>query len=117
MSESKETTIEDYSDRSIVVRGDTRKFIDKFRALNGKWNPNLKDGTKGWIFSKSKKEKVEDIIKDILPGDTLPSNEPSAPNNTPIFNSISNEDALHQIKILQLELSSRIADLERRLNK
>lgn len=42
-------TIENYSERSFVVRGETKEYKDILKRLGGKWNPNLRDG-KGWIF-------------------------------------------------------------------
>lgn len=54
--------IEDYSDKSFVVRGsDTVKFKDTLKELGGKWNSMLKNGG-GWIFSNIHKEKIEKFI-------------------------------------------------------
>ena len=44
-------TVEDYSEKSIVVRGDTKEHKDALKQLGGKWNSRLRDGA-GWIFSK-----------------------------------------------------------------
>ena len=46
-----------YSEKSFVVRGDTKEIKDTFKEFGGKWNSNLKDGG-GWIFSNNKKDKV-----------------------------------------------------------
>lgn len=52
-------TIQDYSDRSIVVFGtDTKKYKDKLKEMGGKYNGNLSVGP-GWIFSNKKKEEIE----------------------------------------------------------
>jgi hypothetical protein len=57
-----EINIEDYSDKSFVVHGEnTKKYINKLKELGGKYNSNLKMGP-GWIFSKDKKEKVEEYF-------------------------------------------------------
>ena len=54
--------IENYSDKSFVVRGsDTIKFKDTLKELGGKWNSMLKNGG-GWIFSNIHKEKIEKLI-------------------------------------------------------
>jgi len=54
--------IENYSDKSFVVRGkDTIKFKDTLKEFGGKWNSMLKNGG-GWIFSNSHKEKIEKFI-------------------------------------------------------
>jgi hypothetical protein len=46
--------IDDYSEKAIVVRGDTKDHNDSLTALGGKWNDRLRDGA-GWIFPKTKK--------------------------------------------------------------
>ena len=54
--------IENYSDKSFVVRGnDTVKFKDTLKELGGKWNSMLKNGG-GWIFSNIHKKKIENFI-------------------------------------------------------
>jgi hypothetical protein len=59
---SSEVKIESYSDKSLVVRGDTKPHKDDFKAMKGKWNSSLTDkitGEKfgGWIFpAKQEKE-------------------------------------------------------------
>lgn len=54
-------TITDYSEKSFVVRGETRQHKETIKALGGKWNSNLKDGS-GWIFPVSKKAAVKEWI-------------------------------------------------------
>ena len=51
-------TIEDYSEKAIVVRGNTTPYKEKIMKLGGKWNPKLRDGP-GWIFPKTKKSSIE----------------------------------------------------------
>ena len=48
---SNQLTIEEYSDKSFVIRGDTKEYKTQLMAGHGKWNPSLKGGA-GWIFSK-----------------------------------------------------------------
>ena len=55
--------IKDYTEKSFVLHGDTQPHKDKIKELGGKWNANLKDGLKGWIFPMTKKKTVEDFIK------------------------------------------------------
>ena len=65
--------IRKYSERSFIVYGeDTKDIIEKLKELKGSYNPNLKnplngEKLKGWIFSKSHKERVVDffIMNDI----------------------------------------------------
>ena len=58
----KNITVSDYSDKAIVVRGDTKPYKDALKSLGGIWNPNLKDGA-GWIFSIKKRDDVETWLK------------------------------------------------------
>lgn len=51
-------TIQNYSERSVVVFGeDTKKYKDKLKELGGKYNSNLSIGP-GWIFSIKKKDEI-----------------------------------------------------------
>ena len=54
--------IEDYSQRSFVVKGDTTQYKNSLNELGGKYNHNLY-GEPGWVFPKSKQEIVEIWIK------------------------------------------------------
>jgi hypothetical protein len=52
-----------YSDKSFVVTGNcTKTHKETLKFLGGKWNPSLKNGLCGWIFSNSHKEKVEKFV-------------------------------------------------------
>lgn len=55
-------TIEDYSEKSFIVRGDTYKIKDKLIELGGKYNKFLKGGA-GYIYSNKHKDKVKDYFK------------------------------------------------------
>ncbi len=50
--------IVDYSEKAILVKGNTTIFKERFSALGGKWNGTLK----GWIFSKKKAIEVRNIL-------------------------------------------------------
>ena len=57
----------DYTEKSIAVIGDTTAFKDELKELGGRWNTKLKnreseETMKGWIFPKSKRDKVEEVI-------------------------------------------------------
>ena len=56
-----EIAIENYSEKSFAVFGNTKTFKDELKKLGGKFNSNLK-GKAGWIFSNSNKTKVEEFI-------------------------------------------------------
>ena len=55
--------IEDYTDRSIVVNGNTRKYKEDLKKLGGKYNGNLENGP-GWIFPKLTENSVKTFIKE-----------------------------------------------------
>lgn len=54
--------LEDYTDKSFAVRGDTTKFATELKALNGKWI-SLSTGGKGWMFSKRRLAEVAKLLK------------------------------------------------------
>ena len=49
--------IQNYSDKSFVVYGDTKEFKEVLKKLGGKWNRNLSDGP-GWIFPNNYRDDV-----------------------------------------------------------
>lgn len=55
-------TIQEYTSRSIVVQGDTRKYKEDLKKLGGKYNGRLANGP-GWIFSKAKEGDIISFIK------------------------------------------------------
>lgn len=60
----------DYSEKSVALFGETKQIKDQLKELGGRFNRNLKwqDQTKpGWIFSKSKKEALEQLLSGDLP--------------------------------------------------
>ena len=64
--------IQTYSDKSFVIRGDTRPHRNSLKALGGKWNANLTDketgeSFKGWIFWQAKREELAKWVKDGCP--------------------------------------------------
>ena len=67
----KDISLEEYTDRSVVVRGETRQYKEDLKKLGGKYNPRLR-GTPGWIFPKSKQN---DIVKFMKEGKRLVSEE------------------------------------------
>jgi len=63
---SSSITIQDYSERSIVVFGtDTKKYKDKLKEMGGKYNGNLSVGP-GWIFSNKKKEDIQSWYDNLI---------------------------------------------------
>jgi hypothetical protein len=54
-------TIEEYTDRSVVVQGNTRKYKEDLKKLGGKYNGRLKNGP-GWIFPKTSEDGIKTFI-------------------------------------------------------
>lgn len=54
-------SIEKYSENSIVVIGNSRKYKEDLKKLGGKYNANLKNGP-GWIFMKKNEKDVLSFI-------------------------------------------------------
>lgn len=65
----KDISLEEYTDRSVVVRGETRQYKEDLKKLGGKYNSRLR-GEPGWIFPKSKQD---DIVKFMKEGKRLVS--------------------------------------------
>lgn len=55
--------VEQYSEKAIVVRGNTIPYKEKLLSIGGKWNKMLKGG-EGWIFPLTKKPIVEKILSE-----------------------------------------------------
>ena len=56
---NKNIQCETYSDKAILVTGDTRECKEDLKALGGKWNGKLV----GWIFSKKLEGNVRKFIE------------------------------------------------------
>lgn len=54
---------EDYSEKSIVVLGETKPHKDALKSMGGRFNGRLRDGKVGWIFSKKSEEAVKDYVE------------------------------------------------------
>jgi hypothetical protein len=66
-----------YTDKSILVFGDTKPWTQNLKELGGRYNPNLKDqtgrkGRKGWIFPRSKESQVMQFVAEANAGLILP---------------------------------------------
>lgn len=57
-----ELKVVDYSEKAIVVTGNTKLFKSEIKKLGGRYNPRLKCG-QGWVFSVKKRQEVEDLVK------------------------------------------------------
>ena len=64
---SGQIVIEQYSEKAIVVRGNTEPYKKEFLEIGGKWNSGLKGGA-GWIYANGRKKMVEELIQKIEAG-------------------------------------------------
>ncbi len=60
--DAEELKVVDYSEKAIVVTGNTKLFKTEIKKLGGRYNPRLKCG-QGWVFSSKKRDEVEDLVK------------------------------------------------------
>lgn len=63
--------IVDYTEKAIAVFGDSKSYKNKLMEIGGKFNPSLNyenDKKAGYIFPKSKRSLVEQLIKDVNDG-------------------------------------------------
>lgn len=117
-------SVQDYGEKAIVVFGDTRVIKDELKELGGKYNPKLGEEQKpGWVFSKTKKEVVNEFIKqaqqDINSGKIKKDSYESKPRATvtdPYKNPTTSSDItvpkellsnlISRVEILEVELAN-----------
>ena len=124
-SQFKDISLEEYTDRSIVVRGETRQYKEDLKKLGGKYNSRLR-GEPGWIFPKSKQN---DIVKFMKEGKRLVSEEEaqageartleweskrSSEKKTSSFSNYSNDNnvLIHMIK----NLTQKIEKMDKKIS-
>jgi hypothetical protein len=88
MSSSNGVRLEQYTEKSIAVFGNTQPIKDKLKELGGKFNSNLR-GQPGWIFVISARPRVEEYIS------TLPDELPLV--EKPVRVSSSNDDIIQSL--------------------
>lgn len=110
-------TVEQYSEKAIVVRGNTIPYKDKLLSIGGKWNKMLKGG-EGWIFPLTKKPIVEKLLSEPA---SVHDNEPTETSNETISKTRTYKKNLNEnmsisevvlTKKEYLHLISRIEKLE-----
>lgn len=123
---SSSITVEQYTEKSIVVRGNTIPYKNKLLSLGGKWNKMLRGG-EGWIFPLTKKSTVEQALSEpptmtqsensTYGNDTISyeksqgsSTEPK--KRTPTFVSSPNSSEIVLTKKEYLHLISRVEKTE-----
>ena len=82
--------IEQYSDKSFVVLGDSKPIKDQLKQLGGIWNSHLKDNKMGWIFALNKRDAVQQLLDQIQQQpDEIPALEPLiSPEMIPIIQDL-----------------------------
>jgi hypothetical protein len=117
----KDMKVSDYSDRSIVVQGDTRPYKEDMKKLGGKYNSQLKGGP-GWVFPKTNEKEINDFIiggKRLVPEvDVKVCDERRKNSETPYSFSHANP-SLGEFSILLStinKMSAKINNIELALN-
>lgn len=88
-------TCEDYSEKAIVVRGEsTKTFKEELKQLGGKYNEHLKGGA-GWIFSKKSELKVKEFIKQLPKSQPKQAIEFKQQDSSPSYSSILQDIKTH----------------------
>ena len=97
-------TCSDYSEKAVVVRGDTKTHKEGLKNLGGKFNASLKDGA-GWIFPK----KLEGKIKDYIEGSQTPKVESKM--SKPVESKDFQKDGMKFIKdgVKNMSVADKIA--------
>lgn len=102
-----------YTDKSIVVRGETRQYRESMRALGGKWNSNLTDRQTsekfgGWIFPVSKMQEIKAWKQK---GEHLSDN--TAPQASTSFSGNSSCSTCDDVKRRMQVLEDKIFQMEK----
>lgn len=76
---------DNYSEKSIALFGNTKPYSSEIMKIGGKFNPSLKTSSDedsargpGWVFSKSKKNTVQELVSQINSGVIKPSETTSS---------------------------------------
>ena len=112
MSEMTEIHIENYTEKSFVVLGDTKPHKDNIKKLGGKWNSRLRDNKMGWIFPMSKKESVEEYISDFKKTGELKQIQGTSGN----FQRTDLSDILKRLERLEMEVKQLRMEKEKHTN-
>ncbi len=118
--------IEDYSERAIALFGDTKSFKGKIMEIGGKFNPSLKvtnseDRRAGFIFPKTKRSVVQQLIDDVASGsieaeavEEKSTYSKSVPSSTSSRNT--NSSVVEVSKSDFMNLLSKVERLEQEVN-
>lgn len=108
--ETAESTIKslrlvDYSVKAFAVYGDSRHFSEIFKERGGYFNAHLKEGP-GWIFSKKRRQEIEDVIsrepQSEIAGTTITqTNNLFSASGVPVPTSTSENEWLRMFKSMK----------------
>ena len=108
--------IENYSEKSFVVLGETKPHKENIKKLGGKWNSRLRNNKMGWIFPISKKDSIEKYIDNFKTNGNIPEIEV---NQSKMF-SMSQKDLeniLKRLEKLEQEVSCLRQEVKELKNK
>jgi hypothetical protein len=122
----KSVSIISYTEKSIVVVGDTKQHKDSLKTLGGKWNSSLTNketGEKfmGWIFYNSKRNEIQNWIDSgCLPLDLqenksetkLDNRQESKQESKRVETRSSDDDRIRQLEKTVQTLLSKLTLLE-----
>ena len=115
--------VQTYSEKSFIVRGDTKPIKDEFLKLGGRWNPGLSGGP-AWVFASTSLDQVKAIVNkhkssnpSTLPNSSNSYNEPLETSRKRTYNTTnsSNNSEVVLSRKEYLQLLSRIERIEQEL--
>jgi len=95
--------IENYSEKSFVVLGETKPHKENIKKLGGKWNSRLRNNKMGWIFPMSKRDSVEKYINTFKKTGNIPEIKVSQ-SKTFNISQQDLEDILKRLEKLEQEV-------------
>ena len=104
-----------YSDKSIVVRGNTELYREHLKQIGGRWNAHLKDGLGGgWIFPKKKEADVVRVVNQANAGQLqqaapIPRSTASANTvHTAVTGFVNNDATVINASALNMQLNNAV---------
>lgn len=111
--------IVDYSERAVVLFGNTKPFKSNLEAIGAKFNPSLKyseeERKPGWVFVKSKLKTLEQLVNDINQGKINASTETEKPKYVKQTSETNNTTQTTIDKKAFMNLVARVEQLEQEL--
>lgn len=105
-----------YTEKSCVVRGDTKPHKDSLKNMGGKWNSNLTDretGDKfgGWIFPMSRRSRLEKWESSEYPAVEEYENTRSSGKKSPVVKNTTQDSEVVALKKRVEVLEKQVAQL------